>query len=242
MTLAIANADATREPGDPREFSGPDIGALAHLYRAEVYRSTMWRSRLDNTTNWAVATLGLSISATFSSKDASAFPLLMVGLFILVFLLLEARRYRYFNIWRTRARWLEYYFYSPMLRGEPLVQNQDWARNLSSDYDAPAHRISLATALNRRLKRNYMWIFGIQLIAYFGKLSLHPGAATSFDAIVERAAIGPISGDVVLAFGVLYYAGLAGFAIFWPALENGKPLQQSDPLKALVDKLDSDIN
>ena len=28
-------------------FSAADIGALAHLYRGEVYRSTVWRTRLD---------------------------------------------------------------------------------------------------------------------------------------------------------------------------------------------------
>jgi uncharacterized membrane protein len=32
-------------------FGGPDIGALAHLYRGELYRSTVWRTRLDTTTN-----------------------------------------------------------------------------------------------------------------------------------------------------------------------------------------------
>ena len=32
-------------------FSPPDIGALAHLYRGELYRSTVWRTRLDTTTN-----------------------------------------------------------------------------------------------------------------------------------------------------------------------------------------------
>ncbi len=242
MTLATASAGAT--PGSPAtgEFSGSDIGALAHLYRAEVYRSTMWRGRLDNTTNWAVASLGLSISATFSAKEASAFPVLMAGLFILAFLTLEARRYRYFNIWRTRARWLEYYFYSPMLRGEPIVPNGKWARDLSGDYNTPAHRISLATAFNRRLKRNYMWIFAIQLIAYFGKLSLHPSAAGSFATIVERAAIGPIPGNVVLAIGGIYYAGLSAFAIFWPMIDSGERSQRSDALKALVDELGPDMN
>ena len=36
------------------DFSAPNIGALAHLYRGELYRSTVWRTRLDATTNWAV--------------------------------------------------------------------------------------------------------------------------------------------------------------------------------------------
>lgn len=238
--LIIAGAVACPTRLTASEFSGPDVGALAHLYRAEVYRSTMWRSRLDNTTNWAVASLGLSISAAFSSKEAPPFPLLVVGLFILVFLFLEARRYRYFNIWRTRARWMEAYFYAPMLRGEPVVPNEDWARNLSYDYDAPMHRLDFSTALYRRLQRNYLWIFAIQIVAYFGKLSLHPGVATSIATIVERASIGPISGPMVLTFGTIFYACLFGFAFIWPKLEAREP-PHNDPLRALVDKLDADI-
>ncbi|HPY41031.1 MAG TPA: DUF2270 domain-containing protein, partial [Thiolinea sp.] len=54
-----------------REFTAAEIGALAHLYRGEVYRSTVWRTRLDNTTNWAVVTTGLAFSITFEGKDAS---------------------------------------------------------------------------------------------------------------------------------------------------------------------------
>jgi uncharacterized membrane protein len=49
----------------PRSFSAAEIGAIAHLYRAEIYRSTVWRTRLDSTTNWAVVTTGIALSATF---------------------------------------------------------------------------------------------------------------------------------------------------------------------------------
>jgi uncharacterized membrane protein len=99
-------------------FGPAEIGALAHLYRGEVYRSTVWRTRLDHTTNWAVVTLGIALSIAFSSKDASPLPLVLVGILIFAFLGFEARRYRYFNVWRARARWIETHFYAPMLRGE----------------------------------------------------------------------------------------------------------------------------
>ena len=54
-----------------RDCSAAEIGAIAHLYRGEIYRSTVWRTRLDSTTNWAVVTTGIALSATFSSADAS---------------------------------------------------------------------------------------------------------------------------------------------------------------------------
>jgi len=111
----------TRAPALPAdtksEFSAAEIGALAHLYRGEVYRSTVWRTRLDSSTNWAVVTTGIALSATYSSSQASPLPMVLVGLLVSVFLLFEARRYRYFNVWRARARLLETDFYGPMIRG-----------------------------------------------------------------------------------------------------------------------------
>ena len=47
-------------------FTPAEIGAIAHLYRGEVYRSTVWRTRLDNTTDWAVAGLSMALSISFS--------------------------------------------------------------------------------------------------------------------------------------------------------------------------------
>ena len=61
----------TRREQQPKvDVFGPaEIGALAHLYRGEVYRSTVWRTRLDHTTNWAVVTLGIALSIALD-RDA----------------------------------------------------------------------------------------------------------------------------------------------------------------------------
>ena len=77
-----------RKASETSEFTAAEIGAIAHLYRAEVYRSTIWRTRLDTTTNWAVVTLGVALSISFSSPGASPIPLLIVGVLILLFLVL----------------------------------------------------------------------------------------------------------------------------------------------------------
>jgi uncharacterized membrane protein len=91
--------------GSPK-FSAADIGVLAHLYRGELYGSTVWRTRLDATTNGAVVTTGIALSLTFSAM-ASPLPLVRVGLLVGVFLVIEARRYRFFDFWRIRAHVLE---------------------------------------------------------------------------------------------------------------------------------------
>src|SRR6266480_3030623 len=91
-------------------FNTADITALSHLYRGELYRSTVWRTRLDTTTNWAVLTTGIALSLTFSSETASPLPLVLVGLLVTTFLSIEARRYRFFDFWRMRAHVLECIF------------------------------------------------------------------------------------------------------------------------------------
>src|SRR5260221_7939321 len=133
-------------------FDSAEVGAIAHLYRGEVYRSTIWRTRLDNTTNWAIVTMGIALSTTFSSPEASPLPLLLVGLLIAVFLGMEARRYRYFNVWRAPARWLEMNFYAAIFTGE--ARDDNWQAILPHDYTAPRHRVSYVRPPERRLGRH----------------------------------------------------------------------------------------
>jgi uncharacterized membrane protein len=123
-----------RKAAEAEEFSAAEIGAIAHLYRGEVYRSTIWRTRLDTTTNWSVVTLGVALSITYSSPDASPLLLVLVGVLILLFLTLEARRYRFFNVWRARARWLERNFYAPMLQDGDLHTEKDWQTILAGTF------------------------------------------------------------------------------------------------------------
>jgi uncharacterized membrane protein len=206
MSLLVSNEATPRPIFDPSE-----MGAIAHLYRGEVYRSTIWRTRLDNTTNWAIVTMGIALSTTFSSPEASPLPLLLVGLLIAVFLGMEARRYRYFNVWRARARWLEVNFYAPIFAGK--ARDTDWQAILANDYTTPRHHISFARAAGRRLRRNYVWILVVQVIAYYGKIAIHPTAAASLTEFSDRAAVGPIPGWIVLMVGVVYNLGWLGFAL-----------------------------
>lgn len=194
-------------------FSPAEIGAIAHLYRGEVYRSTTWRTRLDNTTNWAVVTTGLAFSITFSGVDASPLPLVLVGFLIIVFLIFEAHRYRYFNVWRARARHMETEFYAPMLRGEGIKRDNNWNEILANDYCNPHHHIPFTRAVGRRLRRNYAWVLGVQCIAYYGKLAIHPYPLKSLDDLFARAAVGPLNGELVVLMGLAFHASWIAFAL-----------------------------
>ncbi len=200
--------DMADPDGDPPEAicGNKEVGAIAHLYRAEVYRSTVWRQRLDQTTNWAVISTGIGLSVAFANAQASPFPIVLVGALCIVFLTLESRRYRFFYVWRFRARVLEIAFYVPMLRGEGAKIPLDRGTALSDDYVKPQYRISMIRSVGRRLRRNYGWLFAILGAAYFAKIAIHPTDVETWSQFVRRAHIGPIPGLVAIGFGLLFHA------------------------------------
>jgi uncharacterized membrane protein len=198
-------SDVLTAPPVHDRFDSSEMTALSHLYRGEVYRSTIWRSRLDQTTNWAVVTTGLALSLTYSSPEASVLPLILVGLLVVVFLMFEARRYRYFNVWRARCRLIETDVYGPLLRGEGVEMDGQWNMLLAKDYTNPRFHISYWRAIGRRLRKNYAYILLIQAVAYYGKLAIHPDAVSSWHEFVERAAIGPLAGTLVVLAGLIFH-------------------------------------
>ena len=193
-TLDETEADHTLIPAEG--ICGPaEVTALSHLYRAEVYRSTVWRQRLDQTTNWAVISTGIGLSVAFANERASPFPIVLVGMLCGVFLMLEARRYRFFYVWRFRARVLEIAFMVPILRGEGVRIRLDRGTALSDDYMKPEYRISMIRCIGRRLRRNYGYIFAILGAAYFAKIAIHPVDVTSWEHLFRRAHTGHPSLD-----------------------------------------------
>jgi uncharacterized membrane protein len=96
----------------PAEFNT----AMVHFYRGEVQRSNTWRNRLDTTTNWAVLTAGATLSFAFSSAENPHFVIPLNSLLVAFFLFMEARRYRYYEIWASRVRVLETGYFAQMLR------------------------------------------------------------------------------------------------------------------------------
>jgi uncharacterized membrane protein len=227
--------DKRAGPATPVTFSTADITALAHLYRGELYRSTVWRTRLDATTNWAVVTTGLALSLTYANADASPLPLVLVGLLVVVFLLIEARRYRFFDFWRIRAHILEVNFFGPILLGQGARADNGWNELLYQDYRHPSMHITWIEAVGRRLRRNYAWIFVIQVTAYLGKLLIHPTPIGTFEELWERARIGPVPGHLVLLCGLVFHAGWIAVAIYTYRSRRGA--DRARPARAAEDRL-----
>jgi uncharacterized membrane protein len=193
----------------PAEFST----AMVHFYRGEVQRSNTWRSRLDNTTNWAVVAAGAAISFALSDPGHHYGVIILDTFLVTLFLWIEARRYRYYELWSYRVRLMETDFFASMLV-PPFAPSADWAESLADSLLKPDFPISMWEAFGRRFRRNYMWIFLILAGAWLLKSFLHPAPAASFADIVARSSLGPIPGWVMLVAGLVYNGALfaIGFA------------------------------
>ncbi|MFB6142106.1 MAG: DUF2270 domain-containing protein [Halorientalis sp.] len=202
--------------GDPTDPEYRDVGerlldeemgpssAMAHLYRGEIHRMKLWRERLDRTTNWAVIVMAAIVTWAFSSPDNPHYILLIGVATLSVFLVIEARRYRGYEIWRTRVRVLQENVWAPGLDPSAGISDPTWRERLSEDYRNPTLKISAEEAIAHRLRRVYLPLFGVLLAAWLVRIT-----AFSSGPWIESAAVGMIPGAVVLgAVGLAYLVAL----------------------------------
>ncbi|MCB9105711.1 MAG: DUF2270 domain-containing protein [Anaerolineales bacterium] len=178
--------------------AGNFTNAMVHFFRAEVYRADVWRRRLDTTTNWAVITTGATLSIAWDPQI-----IILSTLLVTLFLYIEARRYRYYELWSYRVRLMETDFFAAMLV-PPFRPAADWAESLAENLLRPNFPISMWEAFGRRFRRNYVWIYTILWLAWILNIWLHPEPATSVQEFISRAAIGNIPAWVVLITGLAF--------------------------------------
>jgi len=193
--------------------------AMVHFFRAEVSRANVWRQRLDATTNWAVVTTGASISLAFTETAISHVVVLLNLFLVTMFLIIEARRYRYYELWSSRVRLMETDFFAAMLV-PPFHPSPDWGESLAENLLLPHFPISNWEALGRRLRRNYLFIYFIVGCAWLAKLWLFPSVAVSFLQIARRASLGPIEGQWILAGVLAYYVVIVLVALATVGLQH----------------------
>lgn len=190
------------------------INAMVHLYRGELSEATAWRGRIDTTSHWAVVLSATALSFVFSERTSERHVLIpIITLFCTFLLLMEARRYRFFDIWRSRARMIEINFYRPLLDGSEAVM-PEWGEVLAQDMEWPRFHMPFWEAAGRRLRRNYQWIYAVLLGSWVVVLISYPTSSTSLAEVIARASIGPISGPIVIAGMLAFYGALAGLGLY----------------------------
>ena len=204
------------------------LSVMVHFYRGEEHRSTAWRQRLDATTNWAVLTTAALLSFTLSAEGSGTHViLLLANLIILSYLSIEARRFRYFEVYRARVRMLEENLLIPVVTRQLESPMSSWREMVAMDLDLPKYKTTFVEAMGFRLRRNYVFIFAILLGGWFVKLSLAAGPGEgvvgSFAELWSRMAVGPVPPWIIAGGGLAFYSGLI-LLVWWARHIHGGAL------------------
>jgi len=206
-------------PGIPKT-SSEFVTLIAHYYRAEMARMSGWRDRIDRTTNWAITVVGAMLSVSLATPTAHHGVLLFAMVLVLLLLVIESRRYRFFDVYRARVRLLERQYFARVFSvgGE---SDSIWMRGLSDDLRKPVFLMGRGLAFSRRLRRNYIWMFLSVLVAWLLKISTPklmpdgtPGHfAHSLAEWATGAAIGPVPGWIVVLGVAAFYCWIVYAAL-----------------------------
>jgi len=173
------------------------------FYRGEVDRATTWRARLDQTTNWAVVVVAAVLTWAFSG-DSRPHYVVLIGVFaVTAFLLMEANRYREYDVWRDRVRIVQTGLLAETFAPEGS-SDDEWATELGEQLRRPTFDISYWAALNHRLRRSYFALVTVLVVAWVARVTVY----TADEPWHESASILFVGGEVVVGAVAAFYAVL----------------------------------
>ena len=220
---AVSEEARTMGRGFFEESSAPG-SAMAHLYRGEIHRMKLWRERLDRTSNWAVTLIAAILTYAFSGVNRPHYIILVGVVMVAVFLIIEARRYRGYDMWRSRVRILQRNVFAYSLDPSQGIEDPDWRPRLSRDYRVPRAKISYEEAIAHRLRRVYLPLFTVLLVAWLFRIHFISG----MQDWPTSAAIGMIPGWIVTAMVGGFYLLLVGITFRPRVWQATGELRRSD--------------
>ena len=191
------------------------VNAMSHFYRGEISRIMVWRQRLDITTNWAITSSTAIITIAFSNRDVPHIIFFFNLLIVWVMLWIEARRYRFYDAFRARVRMLEAHFLVPMVMENRELLHGEWKKLVSEDLILPCFKISRLEAIGRRLKRNYVFIFILIMVAWVTKIFLHaPMAMDGVPAFYRALRVGHIPSFLIAFVFLSTLVSVIGITVY----------------------------
>ena len=111
---------------------------------------------------------------SFGENEHKHWVLLGAIAMITFFLIVEARRFSYADVWRARVRMIEEFLYGPILRRDFGGIGNDWGKRVAEDLFRPRFRMSAFVAIRGRLVRNYWAIYVVTISAWLTKVLFVP--------------------------------------------------------------------
>lgn len=190
------------------------VSLVGDYYRGEVDRATTWRARLDQTTNWAVVIVAAVLTWAFSGDSRPHYVILIGVIGVTTFLLMEANRYREYDAWRHRVRTLQKNLFAEVF-SPGHAPDADWQDRLGEELREPAIEISFRGALHHRLRRSYLALLSILLLAWGARVT----AYAPEESWHQTASILGFPGEAVAGIVVAFFAVIVALTL-WSARED----------------------
>lgn len=197
--VVLAAATASRKELGPASAGAAFHTAMAHLYRGEMHRMTVWRQRLDVTTNWAILLSGGMTTFALGSASVPHYVLLLGFALIVVSMIIESRRYQRLHHSRWRLRVLESCYFAALLVEGSRCEDPNWRATIAHDLRNPRMFLSWFTSIKVRLRRNYLLLIYFIMAVWITKLFIHPHDAAHLGEFWDRLAVGGIIPSWVVA-------------------------------------------
>eukprot|EP00056_Hartaetosiga_gracilis_P018280 m.10380 g.10380 ORF g.10380 m.10380 type:complete len:322 (+) comp6584_c0_seq1:215-1180(+) len=199
-----------------QKWSGPEANSLIHLYRGEMGRMTLYRVRLDASTNWAVTTTSVLTVLALGTEEVPHFFFVFILYMNTVFLIIEARRFYLVKQSNKRVNCIEKGFFAGIVLPQAGYDHsqdtlnrvhQEWRIDLHNLLVNPKKRYLAWAAFYNRFSRNYIYMYLATYVGWLFKLASEDdypweiavgiGCAMLFIALVLRCfAPLPLPGDV----------------------------------------------
>lgn len=174
---------------------------LLHLYRSLSSEMLMWRTRLDVTARWAVPLLTALITVALGELRIPHTVLLVLGVGVIAVATgIEGRRFQQMRHAQWRCGLIESEFFARKLTGTTDTADARWRERLAADLREPHPVIGVWTALQLRMRRLYLVLLYLLVLAWVAKIVIHPGVSDDWPTLVDRMGVGAvISGQAVAA-------------------------------------------
>ena len=220
---ASASADEATISLQRSLYDPGSVNAMSHFYRGELGRLMVWRQRLDITTNWAITSSTAIITIAFSNREVPHIIFFFNLAIVWVMLWIESRRYRFYDAFRARVRMLEAHFLVPMVMENRQMLQGEWKKLVCEDLILPSFKISKLEAIGRRLKRNYVFIFILIMVAWVTKIFLHASEPiTSSRTLYHALRVGHVPSWLVAATFIGTFVFVIGITIYVGKKSSGE--------------------
>ena len=140
---------------------------MIHYYRAEIGRLCIYKQRLDSTVNWTITCSLFILNMIFQKLINYKLGIILSLAILLLFHLVDVRRYTNYDDVKMRCDYLEKGMYSYIIESSDNRENKNinWKDDLLKSWIQP-NRMTFFRAFYMRFRNVFVYLYAFHLCVY----------------------------------------------------------------------------